>query len=133
MKVTVNEQAKKFYLAAEEWVPFVGHEIKIDDYSFSAIPFDKIIRVSDVVSGAKFIDIPINLDVDVATSTKESTMQFLHDIGEKVLVKIINETPNFDERMKSVKERAYKELGVRPPIEDIDEEMILADTDSNLH
>ncbi|WP_234028461.1 hypothetical protein [Lentibacillus sp. Marseille-P4043] len=77
MKIAVNEQPQQFYLALKKWTPAVGHEIKVGQYRFSAIPVKNIIRVSEVTTGAKLYDIPVNFAIETLTATKGFNLFFL--------------------------------------------------------
>ncbi|MRC81645.1 hypothetical protein GH883_34105, partial [Bacillus thuringiensis] len=96
MEIKVNEQAQRFYLAFDEWVPAVGHEIKVGKYRFCAIPLSKSINISEVTSGVHAMSIPIDFRIWMATSTKEDTMRFLEKAGEG-LKRILKRQSNLDE------------------------------------
>ncbi|WP_088005626.1 hypothetical protein [Indiicoccus explosivorum] len=123
MKVTVNEQTQRFYLAFEKWEPAVGHEIKVGKYQFCAIPSGSHINISDVSSGVKVFDIPMNLEVMMQTGTKEGTIQFLGKVGNG-LVRLIKSTPDFDKQLVKMKKVAVDRLGEKPFVEDIDTDWI---------
>ncbi|MDA2480735.1 hypothetical protein ACS2TZ_21845 [Bacillus cereus group sp. Bce025] len=132
MKIKVNEQSQRFHLAFDEWVPAVGHEIKVGKYRFCAIPLSDAINVSEVTSGVKAISVPINLKVWMLTSTKEDTMKFLEKVGEHLKL-IIEERGNFDELLEKQKKIAFERLGEMPPIEDVDTDWITADVSDVTH
>jgi hypothetical protein len=131
VKITVNEQTQRFYLAAKEWVPMVGHEIKVGDYKFFAIPGSKAIRISEVESGCKVFDIPMTISVMFKTGTKEDALNYLHEVGES-LERIIKDVPNFDKKIKHMKSVAFNQLGERPPIEDVNTDLLFKDTDGGI-
>ncbi|WP_242321142.1 hypothetical protein [Bacillus cereus group sp. BfR-BA-01312] len=132
MEIKVNEQSQRFYLAFDEWVPAVGHEIKVGKYRFCAIPLSDAINVSEITSGVKAISVPINLKVWMLTSTKEDTMKFLEKVGEHLKL-IIEERGNFDELLEKQKKIAFERLGEMPPIEDVDTDWITADVSDVTH
>jgi|SRR5579875_337284 len=125
MEIKVNEQAQRFYLANKKWEPVVGHEIKVGSYSFCAIPLSNSINVSEVTTGAKVMSIPMTWEIYVETVTKEDSIKFFHKIGE--LLERIIEGTNFDSQLEEMRKIAFDRLGKMPPIENIDEEFILAD------
>ncbi|MDT3494727.1 hypothetical protein NLU03_09805 [Bacillus toyonensis] len=130
MEIKVNEQAQRFYLAFDEWVPAVGHEIKVGQYRFCAIPLSKSINISEVTSGVHAITIPIDIRIWMATSTKEDTMRFLEKAGEG-LKRILERQNNLDELLAKNKKIAFDRLGEMPPIEDTD--WITADISDVIH
>ncbi|MED2037230.1 hypothetical protein P4V58_08285 [Bacillus wiedmannii] len=132
MEIKVNEQAQRFYLAFEEWVPAVGHEIKIGQYRFCAIPLSKSINISEVTSGVHAMSIPIDFRIWMATSTKEDTMRFLEKAGEG-LKRILERQSNLDELLEKNKKIAFDRLGEMPPIEDVDTDWITADISEVTH
>ncbi|MBU4641222.1 hypothetical protein [Bacillus toyonensis] len=132
MEIKVNEQAQRFYLAFEEWVPAVGHEIKIGQYRFCAIPLSKSINISEVTSGVHAMSIPIDFRIWMATSTKEDTMRFLEKAGEG-LKRILERQSNLDELLEKNKKIAFDRLGEMPPIEDVDTDWITADISDVIH
>ncbi|MED5101093.1 hypothetical protein P9858_13285 [Niallia circulans] len=84
MKVEVNEQPKRFYLALKDkWVPVVGHEIIVGEYRFSAVPTPKNIIFSEATSGVKIFSMSMNFPIYMLTTTKEDTMSFYHKMGKK--------------------------------------------------
>lgn len=99
MKIKVNEQTQRFYLAFDKWESVVGHEIKIGKYRFCAIPLSKGINISEVTSGSHFINVPMSVGLMLVTSTKEDTMQFYEKIGERLKQKI-ESIKDFDNRLK---------------------------------
>lgn len=123
MEIKVNEKTQRFYLAFDEWVPAIGHEIKVGQHRFCAIPLSDSINVSEVTSGVKAISVPINLKVWMLTSTKEDTMRFLEKVGEQLKL-IMEERGNFDELLKKQKKIAFERLGEMPPIENVDTDWI---------
>ncbi|AGE75853.1 hypothetical protein P9W99_19570 [Bacillus cereus] len=132
MEIKVNEQAQRFYLAFDEWVPAVGHEIKVGKYRFCAIPLSKSINISEVTSGVHAMSIPIDFRIWMATSTKEDTMRFLEKAGEG-LKRILKRQSNLDELLKKNKKIAFDRLGEMPPIEDVDTDWITAEISDVTH
>jgi len=132
VKVSVNEQTQRFYLAANEWVPMVGHEIKVGKYKFFAIPGSTAIRISEVESGCKVFDIPMNFAVMAQTSTKEDALKYLLQVGAS-LERIIKKRSNFDSELKHMKQLAFEKLGERPPIEDVDTDWMFKDESKLKH
>ena len=119
MEITVSEQAKRFYLAHDKWVPLVGHEITIGKYRFCAIPLENRINVSEVTTGAKLFNVPVDLIIHLITETKEDTIKFLYKIGE-LIKKIIDKQDDFDGILNEMKKHAFDRLGEMPPIEEIE-------------
>jgi hypothetical protein len=133
LKVEVNEQPKKFHVALKDkWHPVFGHELKLGQYSFSIVATPKNIILSEATSGVKIFSIPMNIAIYTLTTTKEDTMSFYYEIGNK-LKQIIENDSNFDSRLEELKKQSSDNLGEMPPIEDIDEEMILAGKSDVLH
>jgi len=123
MKIEVNEQTQKFYLALDEWLPVTGHGITVGEYKFCAIPMNDIVNVSEATSGCKVFNIPMNPEIIVATSTKENTIHFLSEVGIS-LKGIIEKQSNFDEHVKKMRKVAFESLGEMPQIEDVDTDWV---------
>lgn len=119
MKVTVNEQAQRFYLAFDKWESVVGHEIKVGEFQFCAIPLSGRINISEVTSGMKIFDIPLDFGTMVVTATKEGSLEFFEHVGNRIK-KIIERTINFDEQLEKKKEISILRLGEMPAIENVD-------------
>ncbi|PEF32976.1 hypothetical protein [Bacillus wiedmannii] len=132
MEIKVNEQTQRFYLAFEKWEPAVGHEIRIGQYRFCAIPLSKSIDISEVTSGAKIISIPMSLELMTITATKEGTMQFLKKFGERLKLKI-ESMKDFDKQLGKMKKRSLDLLGEMPPIENVDTDWIFDEGNEVLH
>ncbi|MDA7028627.1 hypothetical protein PJ311_19020 [Bacillus sp. CLL-7-23] len=126
MKITVNEQTQRFYLAFKRWVPVIGHEIKMGKYRFCAIPLNGHINITEVNSGCKAFVIPMNVANMLETESKEGTMNFLYRVGES-LERIIGTRENFDEELKEMKKLAFERLGEMPSIEDVNTDWIFED------
>lgn len=134
MEVTVNEQAKRFWMARtfldngeHMWKPVVGHEITVGEFSFfiAALP-NNLLNVSEVTTGYKVFEIPLTFVDLIVTDTKEQTMEFYRDyVGER-LKRIIQKTPNLKQQVSAVRENQQEQLGEMPPIEDVDETLITA-------
>ena len=117
MEIKVNEQPQQFYLALpDKWVPAAGHEIKVGDYRFCAIPIGNHINVSEITTGAKLMNIPVNFIIDLMTETKEGTIDFCCQIGESIK-RIIEKHDDFDGMLAEVKGIAIDRLGEMPKIE----------------
>ncbi|PEB52468.1 hypothetical protein COO03_11845 [Bacillus sp. AFS098217] len=132
MKIKVNEQSQRFYLAFEKWESAVGHEIKVGQYRFCAIPLSESINISEVTSGVNAINIPMSLEIRMVTATKEETMKFFEKVGEH-LKRIIESTKDFDDRLKEMKKTAFERLGEMPPIENVDIDWIFEEESEIVH
>lgn len=132
MEISVNEQTQFFYLAYKKWEQVVGHEIKIGDYRFCAIPMSKCINISEVTSGVKVISLPMSFEIMMVTATKEETMEFLEKVGER-LKRLIERNADFDEQLEKMKKIAFERLGEMPKIENVDTDWIVADVSETLN
>jgi hypothetical protein len=132
VKITVNEQTQRFYLALNKWEPAVGHEIKVGKYQFCAIPFSKGINISEVTSGVKVLTIPMTIEIMMVTASKEETLFFLEKLG-KQLENLIERTNKFDEQLEKMKKLAIEKLGKKPPSEKVDTDWIFADVSDVLN
>jgi len=126
MEITVNEQAQRFYLALDKWVDVVGHEIKVGKYRFCANPIGNHINVTEVTTGAKMFNIPVDLTIHLITETKEETIKFLYSVGESIK-RIIDKLEDFDGMLMEMKKKAFDRLGKMPPIENVNTDWIEAD------
>jgi len=125
LQITVDEQAQRFHLALDEWVGVVGHKIIVGKYQFCAIPLPNRINVSEITTGARLFSIPVDLAVDIMTETKEGMIQYLYMVGESIK-RTIDKQNDFDGMLADIKKQAFERLGEMPPIEDIDESLIIA-------
>ncbi|MBT2634558.1 hypothetical protein J7E20_08265 [Bacillus sp. ISL-26] len=116
MKITVDEQTKKFYLAFNEWVPVAGHEIKVGKYRFCAVPILDYINISEATSGTSVLKIKITPEVYMMTTTKKEAVQFLKGVGSD-LVKIIKKHKKFEKKIEEARRKTLDKLGQMPPIE----------------
>jgi hypothetical protein len=126
LKISVNEQTQRFYLAMDKWKPVTGHEITVGKYKFCAIPTNEVINVSEVTSGCKVLNIPMNIEIILSTSTKEDSMRFFNKIGES-LKRIIESHKNFDGELENMKKVAFEKLGEMPAIENVDTDWVFAE------
>lgn len=116
MKVTVVEKPRYFYLALSEWRKGYGHEIKVGEYSFCAIPVKNVINISETTTGSHVIDIPMDFIVFTLTSTKEGTLELFKEFGN-LLAGIIEKDENkFKENIKRAKKVSEEKLGKMPEI-----------------
>ena len=114
MNVTVNEQPQLFYLAGKnKWMTGAGHGIMVGEYHFCAIPFRGCINITEVTSGAKVVEIPIDTNIHMLTQTKKGTLRFFEAVGE-MLITTIESTPNFDKEIQRLKGIAFETLGEMP-------------------
>ncbi|SPR94873.1 hypothetical protein [Bacillus altitudinis] len=126
MKITVNEQSQRFYLATtKDWKPMVGHEIRVGKYRFCAIPMDGHINITEVTSGLQIVEIPMSLGVMIETVTKEGAISWLYKVGESLL-KIVR-MKDYDKQLEKMKKMTIEKLGDMPPIEDVDMDWIFED------
>lgn len=125
MKVEVNSQSKKFWLAYPEgWEPIHGHEISIGKYRFSAAPIDKGILVSEITTGMRVKLFPHNMVSAIMGATKEGSLDYYKTLIAPALVAILKNT-NFDKILADGNNQV-KSLGIgnMPPIEDFDDSLI---------
>lgn len=121
MKISVSDETKKFFLAFEEWREGVGHEISVGKYRFSAVPTSGGIIISEVTSGAKFMNLPLNPYVMLRTSTKEDAVEYLSEVGEglrKLLLSV--STSELDKKIEKTRIDSIQKLGPMPKIEKFD-------------
>jgi len=126
MKIEVNGQTQKFYLALNEWLPVTGHGITVGEYKFCAIPMNDIVNVSEATSGCKVFNIAMTPQIMAATSTKEDTIHFLNKVGAS-LKGVIEKQSNFDEHVKKMRKVAFESLGEMPPVENVDTDWVFED------
>ncbi|KAB2420477.1 MULTISPECIES: hypothetical protein [Bacillus cereus group] len=132
MGIKVNEKTQRFSLASDEWIPAVGHEIKVGQYRFCAIPLSDSINVSEVTSGVMAISVLINLNIRMLTRTKEDIMRGLEKVGEQLIL-IMEERGNFDELLIKQKQIAFERLGEMPSIENVDKDWIFEEESEVVH
>ncbi|WP_438312265.1 hypothetical protein [Sporosarcina sp. FA9] len=119
MEVTVNEQLQRFHLAfSDGWKSIVGHEIKVGKYRFCATPTEELIIISEITTGAKLLELPINFGVMMTTATKEGAIEFFEGVG-KQLIPIIKRH-DFDQEIERHKQISLGRLGEMPAIEKVD-------------
>lgn len=145
MQIKVNENPKRFYLSIVEkgWVAFVGHEIQVGELKLAVIPMDNgtntEMRIIEVETGGKLFSLYIypiiHDDIIVKTSTKEGAMEFYRDEITKRIVSAIEQITIdvFKERIEQVTKELEQKFGKKPPTENVDEDLILVNTDGNSH
>ncbi|WJV32001.1 hypothetical protein QTG56_25650 (plasmid) [Rossellomorea sp. AcN35-11] len=126
MKISVNEQTQTFYLACLEWVPTVGHEIRVGDYRFCALPLESGINISEVTSGMRVLKLPMSEEVHTITETKEGSMIYFLKVGERIK-RLIEGMKDFDKHLSEMVKTSVERLGEMPPIEDYDSDWIFAE------
>ncbi|MFD2442916.1 hypothetical protein ACFSO7_02850 [Bacillus sp. CGMCC 1.16607] len=126
MEITVNEQAQRFYLALDKWADVVGHEIKVGKYRFCAIPLGNRINVSEVTTGSKVFNIPVDISIHIITESKEGSIRFFYQIGESIK-RLIEKQVDFDGMLENMRKITFDRLGEMPPIENFDTAWIEAD------
>jgi hypothetical protein len=126
MDISVNEQTQTFYLACKEWVPTVGHEIRVGKYRFCALPLESGINISEVTSGMRVLTLPMTPDVHVITETKEGSMIYFLKVGERIK-KLIEAMSDFDEHLSKMVKTSFDSLGEMPPIENYNSDWIFAE------
>lgn len=119
MKISVSDETKKFYLAFREWREGVGHEISVGKYRFSAVPTSGGIIISEVTSGAKFMNLPLNPYVMLRTSTKKDAVEYLSEVGEGIRELLLS-APDVDELLEKTRLDTVRRLGPMPEIETFD-------------
>lgn len=119
MKVTVDEQAKRFYLAFDKWESAVGHEIKVGEYRFSVIPLSDGLNISEVTTGSKVLIVPISIGIMMMTETKEDSIKYFEKIGN-YLKQFIERRNDFDTKLAEMKKTTFERLRKMPPIENVD-------------
>ncbi|TPE67989.1 hypothetical protein [Halalkalibacterium halodurans] len=133
MKIKVDPQAKRFYLAANEWVAVIGHEIRVGKYRFSAVPMSGSIVISDVRSGMKVFSTPMDFHTSFLTATKEDAMYFLLTIIGEALIEVIEKHKDFDEIMNKSAQTMIERLGEMPPIEAVDTDWMFEEVSDIAH
>ncbi len=132
MEISVNGQTQTFYLAFSNWVPAVGHEIRVGDYRFCAIPLETGINITEVTSGFNLHTIPMTPEIHQSTQSKEGSMFFFLEVGER-LKRLIEKMDDFDKHVCEMVEKAVGKLGEMPPIEDYDSDWIFAEQSKEVH
>ena len=121
MKISVDDKPKRFYIAASEWSPAVGHEIQVGDYRFSALPAGDRLIICEVTTGFQVHKILYTSDVLEQTDTKEKALSFLAEVGQ-ILENAILKQEDFEELIQDAYEKSREELGNQPEIHYVDEE-----------
>ena len=124
MKIKVNEQPQRFYLAMNKWVPAVGHGMQVGDIQLCAIPMGKVINISEVSSGTKLTTYKLDIVDWFETEEKEGFLNLLQRIGES-LVTGLSKIDHIDAEIKKMRKVAIDKLGPMPVIEDVDVEELL--------
>ena len=124
MKVKVNEQPQRFYLAMNKWEPAVGHGIQIGDMQLCAIPMGGIINISEVTTGARMMRYKLGIIEWLETADPEGFLNYLQRVGED-LVKRLSKHDDLDQQIEKLRAVAFEKLGPMPAIEDVDVEELL--------
>lgn len=126
MKVEVNPQSKKFWLAFPEgWESIHGHEIIVGEYSFSACPIKDGILVSEATTGMKVKLFPQNFLSAYMGASKEGTLDYYEAFIVPYLVNALEKHPDVKKSLAEGRDQ-IKKLGIgnMPPIEDFDDRLI---------
>ena len=128
MNIIIDDQPKRFYLAFNSrWIPAVGHEIRIGKYRFCVIIIKKTVNISEITSGTKVLEIPLNFAIFLRTETKEDALQFYKEVSERLLKLVIQNSAVLDERIKTIRQEAVSRLGEIPIVEIINIDWLEAD------
>lgn len=122
MSIKINPQAKYVYLSTDQgWTKVVAHIVEIDGIKYTFAPmWDKKLCfvVSELRSGSKIVDYPINKLQFLAADTKEKFIDILQESAEVLqpllklqIEKIKQESANL------LKDHKYK-FGPMPEITD---------------
>ncbi|GGG32806.1 hypothetical protein GCM10007425_29320 [Lysinibacillus alkalisoli] len=128
MKVEVIAQPKMFWLAGEQnWMQAVGHEIRVGQYRFCVIGIGEVFNISEVTTGTKVFEVPMNGLTLMLTSTKEDTLAFFEGVIAPKLVRLVEKQGDkLKPQLKKYKKITKETLGKMPPIEDFDDTLITA-------
>lgn len=132
IEVTVSPEAEEFYLALDKgWTKVFGHSIVVGDLKFSAVPIKDLIRVSEVESGAKLIDIP----VPEAIQSFEETMFFLEIIVSSQIVLMLEKygIEKAKEQIALMKQSAFNKHGQKPNGQKVNMNWIKEDLSDIVH
>lgn len=125
-EVSVSPDAEEFYLACSTgWTKVLGHLIEVNGLQFSAVPVSNFIRVSEVESGTKLMDITVPETVE----SYEETMLFL-ELNVAVNIVMMIEKLGIGEFEKAItlaKEDAFKRCGYKPLSQKVNTEWLRAD------
>lgn len=123
MKVKVNEQEKRFYLAADGWKQMVGNEINIGKHRFCATPcgdaFSSVIIFSEVTSGAKLTEVELDFFDVMILDDKPKYLQFIEKQAQKLAV-ILSKRNDLDDEILKMENLAISMFGPKPPTKNID-------------
>jgi len=133
MEVKVSEETYNFYLALDEWTPVVGHEVKVGEFKFAAIPNKEQIIILEVTSGAFVQNIPMDILTFILTSTKEKAVDYLKKVVGETLKQGLEKNDNVIEMITQMREKSLKRLGEMPPIYEVDIEAMLIKENRQLH
>lgn len=121
MKVKVNEQPQRFYIALDKWTPAAGHEICVGDFCFAAIPTEDSINVIEVSTGYRVLEIPWTRQSKGATQTKEQALRYFERVAKEI-AELLEQQQQFSWRIADLKKQNKQRLGDKPPTENIDVE-----------
>ncbi|MBO0962365.1 hypothetical protein J1P26_21920 [Neobacillus sp. MM2021_6] len=130
--VSVSPDAYEFNLALKDkWAKVAGHLLKINEFKFSAVPIKNTIRISEVRSGAKLIDVRVPDNIQ----SYEDTMMFLELNVVPRLVMIIKKigSEKFNNQVNEFREIAIKNLGKKPATKKLDTNWLKEDKSGVLH
>lgn len=114
IEITVSPQAEEFCLAFLEkgWIKMVGHSITVGDLSFSAVPINDLIIVSEIETGAKVFTMP----VPDAIESYEETVLFLETVIAGRIVMLIEKagSEKVNTEIQRLKEIMVSKHGDKP-------------------
>jgi len=124
METYVDGQFKKFWLAYKnEWRPFYGHEIKVGEHRFVVGGKDGGMLISELTTGAKVKQIPMNPLLLLSTVTREDTLEFYRKNIGPMLSKLV-QLDVFKQEVERLGKAVKKEFPPQPPIEIADDSII---------
>lgn len=124
VEIYVDDQFKKFWLAYQgEWRPFYGHEIKVGKYRFVVGGKDGGLLISELTTGAKVKQIPMNPLLLLSTTTREDTLEFYQKNVGMMLSKLV-QLDVFNYEIQRVRNVVKEEFPPQPPIEIADDSII---------
>lgn len=119
MDIEVTENLYDFYLSFPRgWRKLTGRMVIIDEFRFSAVPYNGVLKVSEVESGALIFELALpDEDMDDA-----DTMRFLTvNVGARLAILLEEAGPMpFRGTVERLTAQFLEELGPKPANEPVD-------------
>lgn len=126
--VTIDEQAKKFWIASEErgWLPMVGHIVNVNGLEIGMFPTDgdggreqPVLHFTELTSGTNIKCVSVHPEDVKKASTEEGYRKLVaRIIGNYIIPLLDYNSDKLDSQIEKKRKEVVSKLGKRPAIVD---------------